>query len=659
MEKYPHIFTEFTIRSMTMKNRIAMLPMGSNMGGVNGDISDEHILYYEARARGGTGLIIIENACVDAPQGLNGTTQLRIDHDRYIPRLSKLTETLHKYHAAVSLQINHAGAGAVPERTGMDAVSSSRQPSKAGGTVPRPLSKEEIPVIADKYASAAKRAVTAGFDCIEVHCGHSYLISQFLSPIYNQRTDEYGGSSKNRARFPRMVLEKIRRAVGNDFPIDIRISMRDLIAGGNDVDDSLELLSYLDEFVDLYNVSIGLNDTMQYQLDMMKLKDGWRADLAGLVRNAFHKPVIAMGNIRSPETAERLLRENTCDIIGIGRGLIADSQWVSKVKTGNEKMLRKCISCNIGCAGSRLSLNRPIHCTINPDIIHNDSYKNMHVKHPINVVVIGAGPAGLEAACTAAEVGCTVFLLEEKNRIGGLLPAISKLPAKKRMKDFLDYLEIRSSVLNQLYILTGEKASLEHITKYKPDIIVGAYGSTPLLPSIPGLKEETGKKGGKVKTILGMLEEIDKASGKNVVIAGGGAVGLDAAEFFAEQDAKVTVIEMADEAGRDLDIVTKNAMKEILSKHRTDIKLNTKLLEVFPDAFLVERNGIEERISFDYGMICLGMQARRGDAAIEDYARRENIPYIKIGDARRARKIIDSVGDGRNILTELMQMGKL
>ena len=225
---FPHVFSPLTIRGMTLKNRVVMMPMGSDFAGHDGELSDEHIKYYELRARGGTGLIIVENVCVKYPEGSNGTTQLRLDKDCYIPRLFTLTEACHRQGALMGIQINHAGASAMSSRIGMQPVSASRFPSKAGGEIPRGLSKEEIASIAKDYGTAAKRAVNAGFDVVEIHAGHSYLISQFLSPTTNDRTDEFGGSAENRARFCRMVIDEVRKAVGPRVPISLRLSVDEL-----------------------------------------------------------------------------------------------------------------------------------------------------------------------------------------------------------------------------------------------------------------------------------------------------------------------------------------------------------------------------------------------------------------------------------------------
>ncbi|MEG1541905.1 MAG: NAD-binding protein, partial [Oscillospiraceae bacterium] len=381
--------------------------------------TDEHIKYYELRARGGTGLIIVENVCIKFPEGSNGTTQLRIDKDCFIPRLFTMTEALHRQGAKVGVQINHAGASAMSSRIGMQPVSASTLPSKPGGEPPRPLTREELVAIAKDYGTAAKRAVNAGFDMIEIHAGHSYLISQFLSPTMNDRTDEFGGSPENRSRFCRMVIDEVRAAIGGAVPISLRLSTDELVEGGNTLDDCLEYLEFLNDEVDIFDTSCALNQTIQYQIDANYLADGWRSYMARAVREKFGKPTIAMGNIRDPQIADDIIARGDADLIGIGRGLIADPDWCNKARYGDVRDIRKCISCNTGCVGNRIGGNKPLRCAVNPDLINGETYKKMKLQKPCHVVVIGGGTAGLEAACTAAEVGCSVTLFEKQKELGG------------------------------------------------------------------------------------------------------------------------------------------------------------------------------------------------------------------------------------------------
>lgn len=660
MNKYQNIFTPLTIKNMTIRNRIAMPPMGTNYGGAMGDFTEEHVQYYEKRAKGGTGLIIVENACVDFPMGSNGTTQIRLDHDRYMPNLFRLTERLHRQGACVAIQINHSGASAVPGRIeGNTPVSSSNIPSKTGGAIPRPLTVEEIYVIADKYADAARRAQMAGFDAVEIHGGHSYLLCQFLSPLYNKRTDEFGGSLENRVRFPKLVLEKVRAAVGPMFPISFRFSADEFMEGGNTLEDTLEMMEYLVDEIDILNVSAAVNDTLQYQIDANYLKDGWRSYMAKAFKEKFNKPVITSGNIRNPEVAEKILAEGHADLLAMGRGLIADPEWVNKVRSGREDELRKCISCNIGCAGHRIGINRPVRCTINPEVIlGEEAHTSMKVNKPVNVVVIGGGTAGLEAACTAAEVGCTTFLFEKNDHLGGLAVEISKIPDKKRLRDFPDYLVHRASKLTNLFIFKGQEATLPLIKALHPNIIVNSTGSNPLLPPIKGLHDHIDKEGSKVASITGMINHLadypEDCTGKKVVVVGGGAVGLDVVEYFAPKGAQVSIVEMMPQIGKDLDPVSKCGTNTLMREHNVNQMTETALCEVKADAFTVKANGEEKDLPFDYGFVCLGMRA---NAPVLDEIREAfadtNVEIINIGDSVRARRIIDGVQEGHNILNVL------
>ena len=661
---YPHIFSPLTVKNMTIKNRIVMMPMGTNYGEQNGEMSFLHINYYEQRAKGGTGLIIVENASIDSPQGSNGTTQLRIDHDNYLPRLFKFCENIHRYGTKIAIQINHAGASAISSRINMQPVSASDVPSKEGGEIPRPLSREEILHIVKKYGEAAKRAQTAGFDAVEIHAGHSYLISQFLSPITNKRTDEFGGSVENRTRFCRMVIDEVRKQVGPFFPIMLRLSADELMEGGNTLDDTLEYLDYLQEEVDIFDVSCGLNGSIQYQIDVNYLPDGWRSYMAKAVKEKFNKPCISMGNIRDPKVAERILADGDADLIGMGRGLIADPAWVNKVATGHECDLRKCISCNVGCAGNRIGVNRPIRCTVNPSVLEGDVYKKLHVNKNCNVVVIGGGTAGLEAACTAAEVGCNTFLLEKGSELGGLASLISKIPAKNRLADFPHYLMHRAEQLENLYIFTNTEGTPENIRKFHPNIIVSSTGSAPLLPPIAGLKDRIDNENYNIYSILGMINHINDfpkdLEGKKVVVVGGGAVGLDVVEFFADRNADISIIEMMDQIGRDLDPVSKNDTKAMMKKHNVHQLTKTALLEVKDSSFLVKGDGEPYELPFEYGFVCLGMRAQGQlyQSLAEEFSS-EDVEIMNIGDSQRARRIIDGTQEGRNILTILEQRGYL
>ena len=657
--KYSHIFSPFTVQRMTTKNRIVMTPMGTNFGEHSGEMSFLHINYYEQRAKGGVGLLTVENASVYSPQGSNGTTQLRIDRDEFIPRLFNLCERVHKHGACISIQLNHAGASAMSSRTGEQPVSASNIPSKEGGEIPRPLEKDEIYMIVKKYGEAAKRAQIAGFDAVEIHAGHSYLLSQFLSPLTNKRTDEFGGNAENRARFTRLVIDEVRKQVGPFFPIFVRISADEFLDGGNTLDDCIDYLQYFGDNVDVYDVSAGLNGSIQYQLDANYMPDGWRSYMARRVKEAYGKPVVTVGNIRDPQVAEDILARGDADLIGMGRGLIADPDWVNKVEFGHEDDIRKCISCNVGCAGHRIGLNQPIRCTVNPAVNSGADYYKHKVNKPCNVVVVGGGTAGLEAACTAAEVGCTTFLIEKSNQLGGLASIISNIPDKTRMKDFPKYLIHRASKLHNLFIFKNTEANVDLVKNLNPDIIVNATGSSPTLPPITGLHDLVDKEGTRVATVLKMIERMDTypedMKGQKVAVVGGGAVGLDVMEYFTEKGADVTMIEMLPIIGNGLDPVTKCDTQTKMKKYNVKQMTKTALQEVHNDKFVVKNpEGEIEDVPFDYGFICLGMRASTPVLKdLEEAYADTNVEVYNIGDSKRARRIIEGTTEGRNVIEVL------
>ena len=593
-------------------------------------------------------MIILENANFEYPVGSNGTSQIRIDHDSFMPRYYQLVENLHKNGAMVAIQVNHAGASASSARTGMETVSSSNIPTKAGGEIPRPMTKEEILTTVKKYGEAAKRVQAIGFDAIEIHCGHSYLMSQFISPYYNKRTDEFGGSVENRLRFPKMVLEEVRKNVGPWFPIIVRISAEERVPGGNTLEDTLEYLEYLDEYVDMYDVSCGLNPSLQYQIDSNFLPDGWRSYMARAVKDKFGKPVINAGNYRDPEVVEKVLESGDVDIVGMGRGLIAEPNWVSKVQNGEEEILR------------------PIRCTVNPAVPEGDIYKKLKVNKNCNVVVVGGGTAGLEAACTAAEVGCNVFLLEKSGKLGGLSTFISDLPSKNRMKDFPKYLEARAKRLKNLYVFLNCEATVDKIKQFKPDIIVNATGSVPVVPPIKGLKENIAA--GHVDTIFEMIQKVkageypdDFCKGKKVVVVGGGSVGLDVVEYFAPRGAECTIVDMLPQIGMLADPITKCSMRETHDKYGVKEYVNTALQEVKENAFTVKLpDGTIEDLNFDLGFNCLGMRANNPILAQLEEAFDNTDTFIyPIGDSVRARRIMEGTMEGRAILNVLEARGFL
>jgi len=538
--------------------------------------------------------------------------------------------------------------------TNIQPVSASDIPSKVGGDIPRALTTDEIYTIVDKFAEAAKRAVTAGFDAVEIQAGHGYLLNQFLSPTTNDRTDEFGGSKENRARFTTLVLKAVRETVGENIPIFLGISADELAEGGNTLDDTLEIVEYFKDYVDVFDVSAGLTCSIQYQYDADYLPDGWKSYMSKSIKEKTGKPCQTSGNIREPEVANRILEDGEADLIAIGRGLIADPEWVNKVQFGNTDDINRCISCNNGCTATLG--DEPIRCSINPALISGSLYKDKKLKKPCNVVVVGGGTAGLEAACTAAEVGCATVLIEKSGELGGLARRVGKMPNKQRLGYFPQYLERRAMKLKNLFICKNTEASIEFIEGFKPDIVVNATGSVPLLPNIPGLKENL--EAGNVSTIFDLVDHVDSypedLSGKKVVVIGGGNVGLDVVEFFVPRKADVTIVEQKAHFGENLDFITKTGSIEFMNKNKVNQYPNASLLEVKDHSFIVRHDYKDLELDFDYGFVCLGMQSATPSLQeLYNHFIYEGVEVLNIGDSAQTRRIIEGVKEGRDILVAL------
>ena len=601
-------------------------------------VNERIIDYYKQRAKGGTGLITIEAASVYSPQGASGSYQLRIDHDNYIPGLYRLCESIHDCGSKISILLNHAGSAANGKITNIQPVSASDIPSRVGGDIPRALTTDEIYTIVDKFAEAAKRAVTAGFDAVEIQAGHGYLLNQFLSPTTNDRTDEFGGSKENRARFTTLVLKAVRETVGENIPIFLGISADELAEGGNTLDDTLEIVEYFKDYVDVFDVSAGLTCSIQYQYDADYLPDGWKSYMSKSIKEKTGKPCQTSGNIREPEVANRILEDGEADLIAIGRGLIADPEWVNKVQFGNTDDINRCISCNNGCTATLG--DEPIRCSINPALVSGSLYKDKKLKKPCNVVVVGGGTAGLEAACTAAEVGCATVLIEKSGELGGLARRVGKMPNKQRLGYFPQYLERRAMKLKNLFICKNTEASIEFIEGFKPDIVVNATGSVPLLPNIPGLKENL--EAGNVSTIFDLVDHVDSypedLSGKKVVVIGGGNVGLDVVEFFVPRKADVTIVEQKAHFGENLDFITKTGSIEFMNKNKVNQYPNASLLEVKDHSFIVRHDYKDLELDFDYGFVCLGMQSATPSLQeLYNHFIYEGVEVLNIGDSAQTR----------------------
>jgi 2,4-dienoyl-CoA reductase-like NADH-dependent reductase (Old Yellow Enzyme family) len=437
--KFPKLLEHGFIGRLEIENRIVMAPISTNLADVEGEVTQQLIDHYSRIAKGGVGLIIVENMCVHFPEGRHGTTQPRIDADEFIPGLHRLVQAIQQYGVKVGVELAHPGGVADVRFIKTQPVAPSSIQMKSGAVTPRALTREEIEELVDKFGKAALRAKKAGFDMVEIQAGHGLLINQFLSPLYNKRRDEFGGSLDGRVRFLEMIVEKIRDYAGKSFPISVRLGVEEFEEGGIKIEEGRQIAKKLsDAGVDAIHVTLG-GTSMEKRLEPMPYPQGWRVYLAEEIKKVVDVPVIAVGVIREPWFAEKILQEGKADFIALGRALIADPQWPKKALMGEEKAIRRCVSCN-ECVRARHFEDLPIRCSFNPTIgVGKELATIKRAKHRKKVMIVGAGPAGMEAARVAALRGHDVYIFDKEDQIGGTLNIAAVVPGKDKLRWIVEY----------------------------------------------------------------------------------------------------------------------------------------------------------------------------------------------------------------------------
>jgi 2,4-dienoyl-CoA reductase-like NADH-dependent reductase (Old Yellow Enzyme family)/thioredoxin reductase len=639
---FTHLFGTGKIGKLAVRNRVVMLPLSTNFPNENGGVTTELIDYYAERAKGGAGVIIVEGAAVDFPVGRNGAVKLRCDQVNFVPGLSRLADAIHLYGAKALIQIQHAGSSTNREKAfGGQPVAPSEIRNSEGLITAKGLSVEEIEKIIADFVKTARFAGQAGFDGVEVHAAHSYLLAQFLTPIFNRRTDEYGGTFVKRARFLLEILKGIRQEAGSNFIISVRMNGDEFTEGGLNVEDAKKIAVLLeDATADVLNVSTGL--TQHSENLTACYPQGWRVYLAREIKQAVNIPVIASGNIRDPQFAEQVLSGGEADFIGLARGLLADPYWPSKAARGDSARIRRCISCNIGCTGRRIFGDRSIRCTVNPDV-GREGRQNHGACTAANrkkVVVIGAGAAGLNAALEAKKRGHSVVVFEKGSDIGGLINIASVPCGKKAIQSYAEYL--RDSIQEQqIEICYQEEATFEKVRSLNADAVVFASGSRAVIPDgIPGVRNEN------VLTAHEVLSGKLEFKNENIIILGGGSIGCEVADLLAG-DNRVTVIEMLGE----LAVETERLSRAELLKRLDDMHVNTmresRLEEITPNRVTVIQNNVLHELPADHVILAVGVIPVVPEWV--ERLREEGIEHYIIGDALTPGRLIDAVSQGAAI----------
>ena len=632
------LFSPIRVGSKTLKNRIIMPAMGTLYATWNGEVTQRMMEYYRERAQGGVGLIVVEYAYVHR-SGQVYLGQLAVDRDPLIDGLAKLAKVIKEGGAVAALQLFHGGRLSFPSATGSIPLAPSPIPS-VGGILPKAITQKEIASLEQAFVDAAVRAKRAGFDAVELHMGHGYLIHSFLTPLANNRDDHYGGDLANRARLALEILGKFKAVVGDDYPVLCKISGSDYAEGGLTLEEVQTFAKWLERAgASAITVSGGYkNETDHMVTPPMSLPRGFRAELAQKVKEVISIPVASVGRINEPSVARKIIEEGKADLVAVGRGLIAEPQWPAKVAKGLMGQICPCIACNQGCIG-RIMSGLPISCLTNPIVGREGQFRDNFSPVKKKIVIIGGGPAGLAAARIAALKGHQVILLEEKAELGGRLSIAAIPPFKDEINSLLAYLASEVSRL-KVKVLLRTKATSGILRRINPDKIIIACGAGPIIPQkvIPGTNN------------IFLADEVlinPSLVGKRIAIIGGGMVGLETAEFLLERDKEVLVIEMSDELAPDLNERVKKLLLDRLWSRPINIMLKALFKTYLSNEkkLIIEREGIEEHLEgFDNLVIAMGYQAETSKL-IKTIAPL-HIPIHVIGDAVKARSALEAIREG-------------
>ncbi|MGI5971104.1 MAG: FAD-dependent oxidoreductase [Oscillospiraceae bacterium] len=636
--KFPLLFSPLKVGKLTLRNRIEASATSIHEFDSRDFPTKESIAYYQEKAAGGAAIVTIGETPVHTATGRSHDHAIALDNPDILPVLADLADAIHQHGAFASLQIAHGGGFCRPAFiNGRNPIGPSAMKNPMGDDI-EPMDEDMIEFITECFGEAALRLKQASFDMCQVHAGHGWLLGQFLSPLTNKRTDRFGGSPENRARFPLMVIDRIRQKCG-EFPIELRISGTEDFEGGYTLEDGIEYAKMFDGKVDLFNVSIGTVFNAAGRTTASPgphNPPGMNVYLAAEFKKHVKTPVAALGGINTPELMEDILASGKADVVNIGRALIADPYLPKKASLGRGDEIRPCLRC-LNCMDSGLKPTHKLRCAVNPLIRRELDFRFCNEpKVKKNILVVGGGPGGMQAAITAAERGHNVTLCEKSSSLGGLLRHAEHVPFKADMKRYLDWL-IRMTRKSGAEILLGIKADSEFIKSCSADAVIAAVGAQQSFPSIPGID------GPNVVASTRIYDD-GVEIGKNVVIIGAGAVGCETAIHMVMLGKKPVLIEVADDilpdAGISQRIYTQNAMK----KYGIIPNLGLRCSNIDKNGVAaVNKEGTELFFPADTVIIATGLKPLE---AVREDLRKEALEFIAIGDCLRPGRIMNATADG-------------
>lgn len=641
------LFTPGHLGRLPVKNRLFMAPMARNYADEQGRMTPRYLAHLERIARGGVGSLILEASFV-SPEGRGFRNQLGLHGDHVIAGLREAVHTVHAHAALIGIQLFHAGRQTTHQTSHEQPVAPSEIPCPLLGELPHALDAAEIHALVHAFGEAARRASSAGFDFVEIHAAHGYLINQFLSPFSNRREDAYGGSVENRRRLLGEIIEKIRETAGAEFPITVRISADEMVPGGMGPEDAVDLARWLEQqSITAVHVSTGNYGSYTHgqMIPPMAIADAPLVKYAALIKQAVNIPVIAVAKLRTPALAEAVLQNGQADFVALGRELLADPDWPVKAQLGRARTIHKCIACNQGCI-SRLFEQRDVWCTVNPECGREREFAGLRrIGRGRKVIVAGAGAAGMSAARYAARAGFKVILCEATSQFGGQLHAASVAPHRRDWTYLMEQLRRELDALPEVEIRLNTHVNSKLVAAEKPYAVIVATGATAVRPTIPGIKN--------VNVIIArdLLEGLSKAYG-SVLIAGGGCAGAQTAEYLSMQGHAVTIAEIAGDIAADAPLDDRTLLLGRLKALGVQIMPHTRLLSIEADAVNLQSGTEIFGLTADTIVLCLG--ARPNNRL--EHELRERVPHVfTVGDAVRPRKVTEAVLDGALCGLGLMQ----
>jgi 2,4-dienoyl-CoA reductase-like NADH-dependent reductase (Old Yellow Enzyme family)/thioredoxin reductase len=631
-----HMFEPIQIGNLTLKNRFIVSPMVVNYCTADGRATETYIAYHEERAKGGWGLIVTEDYAVDpagkAFVGIGGLWE-----DAQIPGHAELTKRVHNHGAAIFAQIYHAGRQSTRAVTGADSVAPTAISCPFTLQMPHELTAEEIERIIEQFGDCALRAKKAGFDGVEIHGGHGYLIAQFMSSYSNKRFDKYGGNLANRMRFPLEIIANIRKKCGDDFPIQFRISADEMVPGGRTIEDSKAQLWMLEQAgVDSFDISVGTDGSHHVMVAAPAAGHGWMTDHAAAIKSVVSKPVFTVGRINDPLIAESLVASGKADGVAMGRGSLADPELPNKAREGRFEDIIQCTGCMQGCE-SRVIAQLPVRCTMNPRTGRENEFAITPAPAKKKVFVAGGGPAGMEAAIVAAQRGHDVTLFEKDKRLGGQYYLASVPPWKGEISAFLAW---QVHTLEKLGVRTVLDTALtaEMAEEQEPDVVIVATGSAPAPMKISGLDRAF------VITAQDVLE--GKVSpGVTAAVIGGGMIGCETANHLAHHGRKPAIIEMLCELAGQEPIAIKRILFQSLKENEVPIHCNSTVTGIKEDGSVeIVQDGEKKTLGrFDSVVLAGGMRPVNSlEAELGGIV--DNV--LTVGDANSVRTVLEALEEG-------------